>query len=106
MKRLELDVMPGAGEGWLSQMADQMRTEVEVLSQVQHVNIVPLLGSSKDGMAPCSVYTFMEGGSLQDRLTCRGIGAVPLTASERILVLSDVCAGSGLPALGSACHSL
>jgi hypothetical protein len=44
-------------------MADQMRTEMEVLSQVQHVNIVPLLGWSKDGRAPCLVYTFMEGDS-------------------------------------------
>jgi serine/threonine protein kinase len=71
-----------------------MRTEVEVLSQVQHVNIVPLLGSSKDGMAPCLVYALMEGGSLQDRLACRGSGAlVPLTANERIVVLSDVARG-------------
>jgi serine/threonine protein kinase len=74
-------------------MTDQMRTEVEVLSQVQHVNIVPLLGSSKDGMAPCLVYALMEGGSLQDRLACRGSGAVPLTANERILVLCDVARG-------------
>jgi serine/threonine protein kinase len=75
-------------------MTDQMRTEVEVLSQVQHVNIVPLLGSSKDGMAPCLVYALMEGGSLQDRLACRGSGALlPLTANERILVLSDVARG-------------
>jgi serine/threonine protein kinase len=32
----------------------------------------------------------MEGGSLQDRLACRGSGVVQLTANERILVLSDV----------------
>jgi serine/threonine protein kinase len=75
-------------------MADQMRTEVEVLSQVHHVNIVQLMGWSKDGMAPCLVYAFMEGGSLQDRLACRGSGALlPLTANERILVLSDVARG-------------
>jgi serine/threonine protein kinase len=74
-------------------MTDQMRTEVEVLSQVQHVNIVPLLGWSKDGMAPCLVYALMEGGSLQDRLACRGSVSVPLTANERILVLSDVARG-------------
>jgi interleukin-1 receptor-associated kinase 4 len=75
-------------------MTNQMRTEVEVLSQVQHVNIVPLLGWSKDGMAPCLVYALMEGGSLQDRLACRGSGGlVPLTANERILVLSDVARG-------------
>jgi interleukin-1 receptor-associated kinase 4 len=70
-------VAAGAGAAGLS-MTDQMRTEVEVLSQVQHVNIVPLLGWSKDGMAvmaPCLVYALMEGGSLQDRLACRGSGA-------------------------------
>jgi serine/threonine protein kinase len=62
---------------------------------VQHVNIVPLLGSSKDGMEPCLVYALMEGGSFQDRLSCRGSGAflVPLTANERIVVLSDVARG-------------
>jgi hypothetical protein len=74
VKRLELGVAAGAGVAGLS-MTDQMRTEVEVLAQVQHVNIVPLLGSSKDGMAPCLVYALMEGGSLQDRLACRGSGA-------------------------------
>jgi interleukin-1 receptor-associated kinase 4 len=69
-------------------MTDQMRTEVEVLSQ-QHVNIMPLLGSSKDGMASCLVYALMEGGSLQNRLPCRDIGAlVSLTDNERIVVLS------------------
>jgi hypothetical protein len=52
-------------------MADQMRTEVEVLSQVHHVNIVQLMGWSKDGMARWLVYAFMEGGSLQDRLVQR-----------------------------------
>ena len=93
VKRLELGVAAGAGAAGLS-MTDQMRTEVEVLSQVHHVNIVPLLGSSKDGMAPCLVYALMEGGSLQDRLACRGSGSlVPLTANERIVVLSDVARG-------------
>ena len=48
-------------------------------------------------MAPCLVYAFMEGDSLQDRLACRGSGAlVQLTADERILC--DVARGltSGL----------
>ncbi len=40
------------------------------------------------------VYALMESGSLQDHLACRGSGAlVPLTANERILVLSDVARG-------------
>ena len=55
MKRLELCVAAGAGATGLS-MTDQLRTEVEVLSHVQHVNIVPLLGWSKDGMASWLVY--------------------------------------------------
>ncbi len=92
VKWFELDVAPGAGAAGLY-MTDQMRTEVEMLSQVQHVNIVPLLGWSKDGMAPCLVYALMEGGSLQDRLACTGSGAVPLTANERIVVLSDIARG-------------
>jgi hypothetical protein len=78
VKRLELGVVAGAGASRQVQehcagaaglsMTDQMRTEVEVMWQVHHVNIIPLLRSSKDGMAPC--FT-----------------------------------GSGLPALGGACHS-
>ena len=54
---------------------------------------MPLLGWSKDGMAHCLVYALMEGGSLQDRLACRAAVSVPLTANERILVLSDVSRG-------------
>ena len=63
VKRLELDVAAGAGAVRLC-MIDQIRTELEVLSQVHHVNIVPLLGSSKDDMTPCLVYTLIEGGCL------------------------------------------
>ena len=44
-------------------------------------------------MAPCLVYALMEGGSLQDRLACRGSDAVPLTVNERILVFSDTTRG-------------
>ena len=53
-----------------------MRTEVEVLSKLQYVNIVPMLGWNKDGMTPCLVYSLMEGGTLQDRLTCSVNGDV------------------------------
>jgi hypothetical protein len=77
VKRLELGVAAAAGETGLS-MTDQMRTSVEVLSQVQHVNIVPLLGSSKDGMASWLVYALMKGGNSQDRLTCRARNDIKL----------------------------
>ena len=70
VKRLALGVAAGSEAAGLS-MTDQMRTEVEELSQVQHVNIVPLLGSSKDGMAPCLVYALMKG-SQQTRQVPKG----------------------------------
>jgi len=70
-----------------------MQTEVQVLSQVQHPNVVQLLGSSTDGASPCLVNALMKGGSLQDRLACIQTGQVPLTANERILVLSEVARG-------------
>ena len=38
------------------------------------------------------VYALMEGGSLEERLACTG-GRAPLTASERMTVLSDVARG-------------
>ena len=48
VKRLELGVVTGAGAVGISEtMTDQMRTEVEVLSQLQHVNIVQLMGWRK-----------------------------------------------------------
>jgi len=83
---------------------DQMETEVLVLSSVQHPNIVQLLGSSMDGVAPCLVNALMEGGSLQDRLACNvvGVGNVPLTANKRITVLADVA--RGLAYLHSSVH--
>ena len=56
-----------------------MQTEIEVLSQVCHPNMIPLLGWSDDGEAPCLVYALAAGGSLQDRLACSE-NAVPLTA--------------------------
>jgi len=69
----------------------QMVTELQILGRVQHVNIVPLLGWSEQGEAPCLVYALMEG-SLEDRLACAG-GEWPLTSRERITLLSDVARG-------------
>ena len=77
-----------------SQMIEQMQTEVQTLSTVQHPNIVQLLGSSTDGEEPCLVYALMEGGSLQDRLACSGVWKVALTARERIFVLSGHVVGT------------
>ena len=66
------------------------------------------MGWSKDGMAPCLVYSCMEGDNFQDRLVQSR--PVPLTDNERILVLSDVARGLTyetllLPTLEGVYHS-
>ena len=87
VKKLEF----AAGSDVQEAMA-HMHTEVQVLSRIHHPNVVPLLGWSNDGEAPCLVYALAAGGSLQDRLACSE-NTVPLTAKARILVLSDVLRG-------------
>ena len=69
MKRLELDAGMSTPSDLLL-LREQMQTEVQVLSQVQHPNVVQLLGCSNDAEAPCLVYALMQGGSLKDRLAC------------------------------------
>jgi serine/threonine protein kinase len=76
------------------QKKDTEWAEATAVPEKKKTDVVQLMGWSKDGIAPCLVYVFMEGGSLQDRLACRGSGAlVPLTTNERMLVLSDVARG-------------
>jgi serine/threonine protein kinase len=89
VKRLKL---AAESEAELALTLRHLHTEVRVLSEVHHPNIVPLLGWSNDGDAPCLVYALMVGGSLEDRLACEG-GAAPLSSNERICVLSDVARG-------------
>ena len=45
-----------------------------------------------DGPQPCLVYALMEGGALDERLARSG-GHRALTASERLLILSDIARG-------------
>ncbi len=92
VKRHALGVAAGAGAAGLS-MTDQMRTEVEEPSQSaarQHRAAAGI----EQGRHGALLSVRLEGGSLQDRLTCRGSGAlVPLTANERVRVISDVARG-------------
>jgi len=57
VKRLEIDLNLGQAVGRLHvNQNHQMQTQVQVLSQVQHPNVVQLLGSSTNGASPCLVY--------------------------------------------------
>jgi serine/threonine protein kinase len=99
VKKLEIQVAGSSREDLMR----QMQQEVATLSKVQHANIVQLMGACHDPpsssaaaatASPCLVYALMEGGSLEDRLARAPCGSgSPLTAAERILILSDVARG-------------
>ena len=103
VKKLEIQAAGSSRED----LMQQMRQEVATLSKIHHANIVPLMGACQDlsspssssaaaaaNTSPCLVYALMEGGSLEDRLARPSLGSgSPLTAAERILILSDVARG-------------
>ena len=76
-----------------SRAFDAWHTELALLSQLVHPNVVPLLGASFDGDALCLVYQYCEGGALDQRLQQAIKGRPPLSARERLTVLSDVVRG-------------
>lgn len=70
----------------------QFETEVLMLSQYRHENILHLLGYSKDGPAPCLVYQYLPNGSLEDRLACLH-GTPPLSANMRLKIIQGTANG-------------
>uniref|UniRef100_A0AAQ5Z396 Protein kinase domain-containing protein n=1 Tax=Amphiprion ocellaris TaxID=80972 RepID=A0AAQ5Z396_AMPOC len=63
VKRLKQD-----GELDWTVLMESFQTEVEKLSKFRHPNIVDLLGFSEGGGSMCLIYSYMENGSLEDRL--------------------------------------
>ncbi|XP_078000687.1 interleukin-1 receptor-associated kinase 4-like [Glandiceps talaboti] len=76
----------------LSKTVSQFKTEVEVLSRCQHVNLVSLIGYTCDGHNFCLIYDYMSNGSLQDRLMCMD-GTPPLHWHQRLSICRDVARG-------------
>nr|KAG5701438.1 hypothetical protein BaRGS_032770 [Batillaria attramentaria] len=70
----------------------QFETEVKMLSQYRHENILHLLGYSKDGPVPCLVYQYLPNGSLEDRLACLH-GTPPLSANMRLKIIKGTANG-------------
>lgn len=70
----------------------QFETEVLMLSQYRHENILHLLGYSKDGPAPCLVYQYLPNGSLEDRLACLH-GTPPLSTNMRLKIIQGTANG-------------
>ena len=75
------------------QAHEAWRTELALLSQVVHPNVVPLLGASADGPSHCLVYQYCEGGSVEQRLQRSLRGRPPLSVRQRLTILSDVVRG-------------
>lgn len=59
----------GAAIEGMSEM--QFKNELQLLEDISHPNLLPLLGYSTDGPYLCLVYEFMPNGSLQDALECK-----------------------------------
>ncbi|XP_064604375.1 uncharacterized protein LOC135469734 [Liolophura sinensis] len=65
-------------------------SEIKSLMLYRHENIVQLYGFAVDGDEICLVYQYMDNGSLEDRLQCKG-DTQPLTWHQRINIL---CGGA------------
>ncbi|XP_045447023.1 interleukin-1 receptor-associated kinase 4-like [Melitaea cinxia] len=62
--------------------------EVKYLSEFRHINIVPIIGFSKDGPVPCIVCEYINGGSLQ-----QNIEAKILNEAQRIQIMIGTAEG-------------
>ncbi|XP_054289168.1 interleukin-1 receptor-associated kinase 4-like isoform X2 [Macrosteles quadrilineatus] len=90
IKRLHLAVTGGPWEP-----LQQFHNEIDVLAQLSHPNLLPLLGYSEDGPALCLAYKYMRHGSLLDRLACTN-GRQPLQWCDRLVI--------GLGSARGLCH--
>ena len=71
---------------------EQYDRELAALQQCRHENLLPLLGCSSDGPAPCIVYGFKERGSLRGMLDSAE-GRSTLAWQRRLCLLLDVVSG-------------
>uniref|UniRef100_A0A7N1A026 RING-type E3 ubiquitin transferase n=1 Tax=Kalanchoe fedtschenkoi TaxID=63787 RepID=A0A7N1A026_KALFE len=66
----------------------RFQQEAEWISKVRHPHLVTLVGICPDSMA--LIYEYLENGSLEDRLVCRG-KSPPLSWQTRIRIASEIC---------------
>jgi len=71
---------------------DDLRNELNYLSEYRHPNVIALYGWSLDGQDPCLIYDFMVNGSLQDRLQCLN-GTAALSWELRLKISCDAARG-------------
>uniref|UniRef100_A0A1J3H663 Putative receptor-like protein kinase n=1 Tax=Noccaea caerulescens TaxID=107243 RepID=A0A1J3H663_NOCCA len=79
----------------------EFQNEVELLSKIQHSNIISLLGSASEINSSFIVYELMEKGSLDDQLHGPSCGSA-LTWHMRMKIALDIA--RGLEYLHEYCH--
>ncbi|KAK9029888.1 hypothetical protein V6N11_031330 [Hibiscus sabdariffa] len=77
------------GKKFDAKKADQFINEVIILSQVNHRNVVKLLGCCLEADVPLLVYAFISNGTLYDLIQCRNED-FPLTWEMRLWIASDI----------------
>ncbi|KAL8044919.1 hypothetical protein ABFX02_08G077300 [Erythranthe guttata] len=76
------------------QGAHEFLTEIETLSELRHVNLVPLIGYCNDHGEMILVYDYMAGGTLSDqlyKLSRESSNSSALTWKQRL----NICIGAG-----------
>ncbi|GER40896.1 protein kinase [Striga asiatica] len=77
-----------------SKALDEFRSEIEVLSNVRHRNLVSLLGFAVEGDERLLVYEYMPQGALSRRLfRWKSLGLEPLSWTSRLWIALDVARG-------------
>ncbi|KAJ0717506.1 putative protein kinase RLK-Pelle-RLCK-IXb family [Helianthus annuus] len=66
----------------------EFQQEVNILSRLRHPNLVTLIGACTD--AWIIIYEYLSGGSLEDRLNCKG-NTPPLSWQTRIRIAAELC---------------
>ncbi|KAL6905332.1 hypothetical protein ACP4OV_002933 [Aristida adscensionis] len=68
-------------------IAKHFKQELEILGKIRHRHLLLLLGACVD--RACLVYEYMENGSLEDRLQCKG-GTTPLPWYHRFRIAWEI----------------
>ncbi|XP_078173073.1 U-box domain-containing protein 33-like [Carex rostrata] len=71
-----------------SQGEKEFHQEVEVLSKLQHPNLVKLIGACPEIHA--IIYEYLPNGSLEDRLPCKN-NTSPLSWQARVRIAFEIC---------------
>ncbi|XP_057249532.1 U-box domain-containing protein 32 isoform X2 [Beta vulgaris subsp. vulgaris] len=86
LRHVDVAIRMLPNDGFLSQQMFESR--VEIVSRIRHPNIVTLIGICPE--ARSIVYKYLERGSLEDHLACKG-KSLPLQWQTRVRIAKELC---------------